>query len=62
MKSLFIIIITSLLINTFGLSSVSADSDPKETETTTHIKHFVIIIQKNNSFDNGGMIKVNMIT
>jgi len=52
MKSLFIIIITSLLINTFGLSSVSADSDPQETETTTPIKHFVIIMQENHSFDN----------
>ncbi len=51
-KALLLIVVISFLINGFSVKPVQADTDPQELETATPIKHFVIIMQENHSFDN----------
>ena len=41
-----------ILLNAFGIANVNADSEPKDHETSTPIKHFLIIMQENHTFDN----------
>ena len=48
--SLFIAIV--ILLNTSGIPIVNADSETDEQETSTPIKHFLVIMQENHTFDN----------
>ena len=51
-RRIFFSLILAVFLLTGQAALVKADSSPKDFETTTPIKHFVVLMQENHTFDN----------